>query len=107
MKTTAAVLRAAGASLSLEDVDIEGPRPDEVLVRLASSGVCHTDLGVIATATDEQMPVVLGHEGAGVVEAVGRDVQGVAAGDHVVLTYNFCGACDHCQDEIMVHCRDF
>ncbi|HKS45836.1 MAG TPA: NAD(P)-dependent alcohol dehydrogenase [Amycolatopsis sp.] len=107
MKTTAAVLRTAGAELSLEDVEIENPRPTEVLVRLVSSGVCHTDLGVIATATAEQVPVVLGHEGAGVVEAVGDDVRGVEPGDHVVLTYNFCGSCDNCRNEVMVHCRDF
>lgn len=107
MKTTAAVLRSAGAALVLEDVEVEQPRPNEVLVRLVSSGVCHTDLGVIATATDEQMPVVLGHEGAGVVEAVGDDVRGLDAGDHVVLTYNFCGACDNCRGNLMVHCRDF
>ena len=107
MKTTAAVLRTAGAALSLEDVELESPRPDEVLVRLVSSGVCHTDLGVIATAVAEQLPVVLGHEGAGVVEAVGDEVRGVEPGDHVVLTYNFCGSCDNCRDEVMVHCRDF
>ena len=107
MKTAAAVLRTAGAALSLEDVEIESPGPDEVLIRLVSSGVCHTDLGVIATATDEQLPVVLGHEGAGVVEAVGDNVHGIAPGDHAVLTYNFCGACDNCRNRVMVHCRDF
>lgn len=107
MKTTAAVLRTAGAELSLEEVEIESPRPHEVLVRLVSSGVCHTDLGVIATAAPEQLPVVLGHEGAGVVEAVGDDVHGVEPGDHVVLSYNFCGSCDNCRDQVMVHCRDF
>ncbi|WP_033294687.1 NAD(P)-dependent alcohol dehydrogenase [Amycolatopsis jejuensis] len=107
MKTTAAVLRTAGAPLSLEEVDVEDPRAGEVQVRLVSSGVCHTDLGVIATAAAEQLPVVLGHEGAGVVEAVGDGVAGVETGDHVVLTYNFCGGCDNCRAGVMVHCRDF
>lgn len=107
MKTTAAVLRTAGTALSLEDLEIEGPRPTEVLVRLNSSGVCHTDLGVIATAAAEQLPVVLGHEGAGVVEAIGGEVTGIEPGDHVVLTYNFCGSCDNCRNDVMVHCRDF
>jgi aryl-alcohol dehydrogenase len=105
--TTAAVLRQTTAPLSLERLDLEEPRADEVRVRLVSSGVCHTDLGVIATATQQQLPVVLGHEGAGVVEAVGAGVDDLAAGDHVVLTYNHCGTCDHCAAGLMAHCRTF
>jgi aryl-alcohol dehydrogenase len=107
MDTTAAVLRETGAPLSLERVALEEPRPGEVRVRLVSSGVCHTDLGVIATAVAEQLPVVLGHEGAGVVEAVGDGVTDLNPGDHVVLTYNHCGACDHCATGLMAHCRSF
>ncbi|WP_033291797.1 NAD(P)-dependent alcohol dehydrogenase [Amycolatopsis jejuensis] len=107
MHTTAAVLRQAQAPLTLEELEIEQPRAGEVLVRLVSSGVCHTDLGVIATAVDGQLPVVLGHEGAGIVEAVGEGVGSLATGDHVVLTYNFCGQCDHCKTGVMTHCRDF
>ena len=107
MQTTAAILRETGKPLSLETLDVEEPRPGEVLVRLESSGVCHTDLGVIATAVAEQLPVVLGHEGAGVVEAVGDGVTDLAPGDHVVLSYNHCGACDHCHAGITAHCRSF
>lgn len=107
MHTTAAVLRHTGAALSLERLDVEEPRADEVRVRLVSSGVCHTDLGVIATAAPQQLPVVLGHEGAGVVEAVGAGVDDLAPGDHVVLTYNHCGSCDHCAAGLMAHCRTF
>ena len=107
MQTTAAVLRETGKPLSLETLDLEAPRPGEVVVRLVSSGVCHTDMGVIATAAPEQLPVVLGHEGAGVVEAVGEGVTGLVPGDHVVLSYNHCGACDHCRGGITAHCRSF
>jgi aryl-alcohol dehydrogenase len=107
MKSQAAVLRAASTPLELVEVDIESPRPHEVVVRLASSGICHTDLGVIASATDAQLPIVLGHEGAGVVEQVGSEVTGLAVGDHVVLSYNFCGACDNCGSGLPMHCRDF
>lgn len=107
MQTTAAVLRSSGAPLSLESLDIEHPRQGEVLVELAGTGICHTDLGVIATADPQQLPIVLGHEGSGRVVEVGADVTSLAVGDHVILTYNFCGACDHCDRDVMVHCRDF
>jgi aryl-alcohol dehydrogenase len=107
VKAQAAVLRAASAPLELVEVDVESPRPHEVVVRLASAGICHTDLGVVATATKEQLPIVLGHEGAGVVEQVGSAVTGLAVGDHVVLSYNSCGACDNCGSGLPMHCRDF
>ncbi len=105
--TTAAVLRRQGGPLSLETITVADPRPDEILVRTVASGVCHTDLGIIAGATAEQLPIVLGHEGAGVVDAVGRSVRGVEPGDHVVLSYAYCGSCDTCRRGITVHCRDF
>ncbi|HJT95390.1 MAG TPA: NAD(P)-dependent alcohol dehydrogenase [Mycobacterium sp.] len=107
MKAQAAVLRAASTPLELVEVDVEDPRPHEVVVRLTGAGICHTDLGIIASATDAQVPIVLGHEGAGVVERVGSEVTGLAAGDHVVLSYNSCGGCDHCGSALPMHCRDF
>lgn len=107
MRTTAAVLRETGAPLSFEELTVEPPRAGEVLVRLVGSGVCHTDLGVIATAVPGQLPVVLGHEGAGIVEQVGEGVSSLVPGDHVVLTYNFCGSCAPCARDRMVHCREF
>lgn len=105
MKTTAAVLRHADEPLSLETLDIGALRPREVLVRIVGSGICHTDLGVIADA--DASPIVLGHEGAGVVETVGEAVTTLAPGDHVVLSYNFCGDCDNCQTRLPMHCRHF
>lgn len=107
MKTTAAVLRAAGAPLELLEVDLEDPRPHEVVVRLVSSGICHTDLGFLATATEAQLPIVFGHEGAGIVEQTGSALTGLSAGDHVVLSYNSCGDCDNCRTEAPNYCRDF
>lgn len=101
----AAVLRRPGHPLRIERLEMKGPREDEVLVRLVASGVCHTDIDFWESGADG--PVVLGHEGAGVVEQVGDAVQGVAAGDHVVLSYQSCGRCPACRDNRPAHCRHF
>lgn len=93
----AAVLRKRGGPMKVEPLEIEGPRDDELLVRLVASGICHTDIGFIDDWDSAEEPVVLGHEGAGVVEEVGRRVRGVAAGDHVVLSYMSCGRCSPCR----------
>lgn len=94
MKTTAAVSRSPDSPFTLESVDLDEPRPDEVLVRVHATGVCHTDLTFKARVPG---PAVLGHEGAGVVEAVGERVEGVEPGDHVLLSYRSCGECVHCR----------
>jgi aryl-alcohol dehydrogenase len=107
LKTTAAVLREAGSQLCIEEIEVAAPRDDEVMVRLVGTGLCHTDLGVMATAEDEQVPIILGHEGSGVVEAVGSRVTKVAPGDHVVLSFAYCGTCNNCRRGLMVHCADF
>lgn len=109
MMTTsiAAVLRTAGGPLSIEQVTVEKPRAEEVMVRIVGSGVCHTDLGLIATAEATQLPLILGHEGSGIVEEVGSAVTGLVPGDHVVLSYAYCGGCDNCRRGIYVHCRNF
>ncbi|MEU9336535.1 NAD(P)-dependent alcohol dehydrogenase [Streptomyces sp. NPDC048290] len=104
---TAAVLRAPGGPLSVEEVVVEDPRPDEVLVRIVGSGICHTDLGIVTTASPEQLPLILGHEGSGVIEAVGDRVTTLAPGDHVVLSYAYCGECDNCRRGVQRHCRSF
>ncbi|EPR39850.1 Alcohol dehydrogenase GroES domain protein [Desulfovibrio sp. X2] len=101
----AAVLRAGGEPLRMEDLRLEPPRPDEILVRLAASGVCHTDIGLWEYG--ESGPVILGHEGAGVVQAVGAEVQGLSPGDHVVLSYQSCGHCPECLAGRPVHCENF
>jgi aryl-alcohol dehydrogenase len=74
---------------------------------VVGAGICHTDLGVVDAATDEMLPIVLGHEGSGVVEQVGPDVSSLSPGDHVVLSYNYDGTCDNCKANIPMHCRQF
>jgi aryl-alcohol dehydrogenase len=92
----AAVLRRRGAPLKIEPLELDGPRADEVLVRIVASGICRTDMD-LCEDRDGSAPVVLGHEGAGVVERVGRRVKGVRRGDHVVLSYQSCGRCRECR----------
>jgi S-(hydroxymethyl)glutathione dehydrogenase / alcohol dehydrogenase len=93
----AAVLRQLGR-LDIEDVALNGPRADEVRVRVLASGLCHSDYHAIMGDLPSPMPAVLGHEGAGVVEAIGADVHGIAVGDLVVTCISaFCGGCSECQ----------
>jgi aryl-alcohol dehydrogenase len=106
MRIRAAVSRAGSAPFVIEDVDLRDPRADEILVRLVATGVCHTDLTVKEMAGGAGA-VVLGHEGAGVVEQVGPDVRGVRAGDHVVLTFASCGSCDLCRAGGPSYCEQF
>jgi Zn-dependent alcohol dehydrogenase len=93
----AAVLHQANEPLSVVDVEIEGPGAGEVLVRVEHCGLCHSDLSAIDGAFPVPVPIVLGHEAAGVVEAVGPEVTSLAPGDHVILTPNpACGRCYGC-----------
>lgn len=105
-RATAAVLSEPNADFSLEEVTVQEPRDDEVLVRVIASGVCHTDL-VCKGSFPVPLPIVLGHEGSGVVEAVGPAVKNVAVGDHVVLTFNSCGACRNCANGHSAYCYAF
>ena len=92
----AAVLREVGQPLSIEDIEIDGPGPSEVLVRTAAAGVCHSDLHFIEGLYPTKMPIVLGHESAGVVEEIGPLVRHVEPGDHVITCLSvFCGHCEH------------
>ena len=94
MKTLAAISRKGAPAPEIEMVDIEPPRAGEILVRLVATGVCHTDLKV--HARPEPKPIVLGHEGAGIIERVGARVESLKPGDHVVLSFNWCGTCPSC-----------
>jgi len=107
MKIQAAVARAACAPLAIETLDIEAPRATEVLVRVIATGVCHTDMVVRDGHLPTPMPVVLGHEGAGIVEAVGASVRKVKVGDHVVMSFNSCGCCPSCRDDEPAYCHEF
>ncbi|KAB2350925.1 NAD(P)-dependent alcohol dehydrogenase [Actinomadura rudentiformis] len=97
MRIDAAVLRAAEAPYTVEPVELADPGPGEALVRIAGTGMCHTDLLGRVPGDLVGKPVVLGHEGAGVVEAVGPGVTDVAVGSHVVLSIDSCGACTNCR----------
>src|SRR5947208_152412 len=100
MRIRAAVLEEFASPLAVQDLDLADPREGEVLVRLAACGVCHTDM-YTASGVDPSgyAPTVLGHEGAGVVEAVGSGVSSVAIGDHVVTLFSpQCRRCQHCLD---------
>ncbi|WEO99535.1 NAD(P)-dependent alcohol dehydrogenase [Streptomyces sp. FXJ1.172] len=102
--TRAAVVESGGAPFTLCDVELDTPRPDEALVRMAATGLCHTDLGVASGGLPFPLPAVLGHEGAGVVEAVGRDVTGIQPGDHVVLSFTSCADCRNCREGHPAYC---
>jgi aryl-alcohol dehydrogenase len=104
MRTTVAVVNEQGGDFVLEEVDLEGPRADEVLVRIVATGLCHTDITMKGFLPAEMFPNVFGHEGAGVVEEVGPDVTGIEVGDHVVLSFRSCRACDHCSRGLVGYC---
>ena len=99
MKTRAAVAWEADRPLAIEEVDLEGPRAGEVLVRIVATGVCHTDAFTLSGADPEGLfPVILGHEGGGIVEEVGAGVKSVKPGDHVIPLYTpECGDCKFCR----------
>src|SRR3984885_2231101 len=98
MKTRAAIARKAGDKLSLETVQLEGPREGEVLVEIKATGVCHTDEFTLSGADPEGLfPAILGHEGAGVVVDIGKGVTSVKKGDHVIPLYTpECRQCPSC-----------
>ena len=103
MKIKAAVTHHEGAPFVIEDVDLARPRKDELLIKIVACGVCHTD----AKARDgyfTPFPAVLGHEGVGIVEEAGSQVNDFAVGDHVVLSYPYCGECDNCKKNKPYYC---
>ena len=102
-----AVTESQGAPFVVEELELEAPRADEVLVRLVATGICHTDLIIRDQWYPVPLPAVLGHEGAGVVEAVGAAVTKVAPGDHVAMSYGSCGACASCHTGRPWVCHDF
>lgn len=108
MEIKAAVVLETGGKFSIEKLDLSEPRDDEVLVRIVGVGICHTDLG----ARDGHLPIppppsVFGHEGAGIVEKVGARVTKVKPGDHVVLAWDYCGACPSCKAGKVLYCLNF
>ena len=103
----AAVLHEIGKPLVIEDVQVSEPGPREVLVRTAAVGVCHSDLHIVEGSYREPLPMVLGHESAGVVERVGSAVRYVSPGDHVITCLSaFCGHCEYCLTGRMALCKN-
>lgn len=98
MQIQAALVMEPHTPLQIETLILDEPAPGEVLVKIAASGVCHSDYHVMSGATRHPLPAVLGHEGAGIVEAVGPDVTRIKPGDHVVLNWApDCGHCFYCE----------
>jgi aryl-alcohol dehydrogenase len=107
MRIKAALSHGADHPFEIADVELDEPRPDEVLVELTAVGVCHTDLTIRAAWPAEMSPVVLGHEGAGVVRAVGDSVRAIQPGERVVLSYRSCGSCPECLSAHPAYCHTF
>ena len=106
MKIHAAVAWEAGAPLSIEEFDLDEPRDDEILVRVEAVGVCHTDDNARLGRLPVVFPIILGHEGAGVVERTGRTVAKVKPGDRVLFTPDYCGKCEQCLLGRTPYCDD-
>jgi len=108
MNFRAAVLDRIGEPLTIETLEMAALAPTDVLVRIRASGLCHTDLEVIQGTLAYPLPIVLGHEGAGVVEAVGSEVTQVKPGDHVICSWNpHCGHCFYCERDLPILCEPF
>ena len=108
MEVKAAVVFERAGEFKIEDIELSEPRDDEVMVRIAATGICHTDLA----ARDGHLPIptppsVFGHEGAGIVEKVGARVEKVKPGDHVLLAWDYCGACPVCKQGRELYCLNF
>ena len=104
---TAAILEEVDAPLQLHQVEIDAPRENEVLVRMRGVGICHTDVSAAHGLIPLPLPAVLGHEGAGVVEAVGPGVDSLAVGDHVALSFDHCRDCPQCSGGHPAYCQLF
>jgi len=107
MKITAAVVREKSGPFLLEELELDDPRENEVLVRVVACGVCHTDLVCRDQYYPVPLPCVFGHEGSGIVEKVGAKVKKVKPGDHVVASYLACGDCNPCKRGLPGYCHDF
>ena len=106
MQILAALSNDSDKPLNVAPVELDAMRADEVMVRMAAVGVCHTDAVVHRKILPRRTPAVLGHEGTGIVEAVGREVANVSPGDHVVLSFAWCGRCTNCVSRHPAYCTE-
>lgn len=107
MKTLAAVAVAPDLPFEFREMDLLPPRPDEVRVKIKATGICHTDIAVKQQDFALPLPMVLGHEGAGIVEEVGAAIDHLEVGDHVVLCGDSCGHCRSCNSGQAFYCNEF
>ena len=108
MKTRAAVAFEAKKPLEIVEIDLDGPKAGEVLVEIMATGICHTDAYTLDGFDSEGIfPSILGHEGAGIVEAVGSGVTVAKPGDRVVMSFNSCGSCPSCAIDAPTYCYNF
>lgn len=108
MKVTTAITRGAESPFTIEEIELDAPQEDEILVKISGVGLCHTDLVVKSAGPDVYpLPAVLGHEGSGIVEQVGSRVTKVKPGDRVAMTFRSCGECDRCAAGDAPYCRSF
>ena len=103
----AAVAYVPGGDFTVETIEVEAPRAGEVRVRIAGVGLCHTDLIFRDQLAPFALPGVLGHEGSGVIEAIGEGVEGLSIGDEVVIGFSSCGACPRCDEHLPSYCQNF
>ncbi len=107
VRVKAAIVKQKSGPFVVEEIRLDDPRDDEILVHVHATGVCHTDFGVRDQNYPVPLPAVLGHEGAGIVEKVGANITKVVPGDPVILTYASCGRCDNCHQGLPGFCDDF
>lgn len=103
----AAICYGADKPFAIEDVTLDAPRADEVLIRILACGVCHTDMAVRDGQLPTPLPAILGHEGAGIVEKVGAGITHVKPGDRVIMSFNSCGHCPSCDVDKPTYCYNF
>jgi aryl-alcohol dehydrogenase len=106
MKVKAAIAREGHEQFMIEELELSEPGPDHILVRMVGVGLCHTDVKALRGSLQVPKPIVLGHEGAGIVERTGSRVSKVKPGDHVVLTYDSCGVCRACAGGDPAYCDE-
>ena len=107
VEAVAAVMPAANAPFEIQPIEVDDPRAGEVLIDIKAVGICHSDLVMVSGAFGTAFPAVFGHEGAGIVAAVGEGVTKVTPGDKVLLTFDSCGACARCRADDPSYCEHF
>jgi aryl-alcohol dehydrogenase len=105
MRVTTAVTEGKSGTFELASIELEAPHADEVLVKITATGICHTDLHARDRYFAMPYPAVYGHEGAGVIAARGNAVEHLAVGDHVVISFPWCGECRHCREDRLSYCE--